>query len=447
MAVPKILVFKNTDIEDYLAAAIETAEWIKKYEVVTEEGKRWKISGAEERKYDEVEDSFLSDRSLYSGAAGIGFFFIQLYEVTKEKQWLDEAIGAADYLIHTYSQELSTNPGIHTGTAGEGLFLELLYKKTGEQRYRDQVIRIADDIYEKAIKEDGSIHWQGFFDYMGDGGAIAYWLHVAEAAKEQKYVTYAKEALDSILKLQVEQKDGSVYWKLFDPHEYFKTVPEGGVVPNFAHGTAGIAYLLTKYYEITRDEAYLTQAEKGIAFLKSIAINQEDASIVPYIYLEDEKKPYDILYLGYCHGPVGDGITLKELYRATGKKEYLDFYERLTNALIKAGVPEKRSAGYWNDCICCGSSGALLHFIDGSKIADREKYLQYAKRTANKLVNDAYKDGDGRRWYNAWTRIKPWDVDSHIGLFVGAAGSASALLSLYGELKGIAVSALYEYTD
>ncbi len=446
MGYPLIQVFKQTDADDYLQAAIETAAWIKQHEVVTDSGKHWAVSGTAGKVQDSAENSFLSDRSLYSGAAGIGFFFIQLYEATGDAQWLDEAKQAAGYLISTYEFALAGNPGIHSGLAGEGWFLDTLYRKTNDASYREQAVRIANDIYEAASKEADEIHWDGYFDYMGDGGAIAYWLYIAGLTDDKKYVAYAKEGLDSILKLQVKQDDGSVYWKLFDPHEYFKTVPAGGVVPNFAHGTAGVAYLLTKYYEVTKDEYYLDEAKKGIAFLKSIAVDDGDASIVPYIYLEEEKKPYDVFYLGYCHGPVGDGITFRELYKATGEKEYLAYYERLTNALIKAGVPEKRSAGYWNDCICCGSSGVLLHFIDASKISgDKDKYLQYANRTAVKLVNDAYKDADGCRWYNAWTRIKPWDVDSHIGLFVGAAGSASALLSLYGELKNIKISALYEY--
>lgn len=446
MAYKRISVFQQTGVEEYLETAVKTAEWIKKYEIVDEKGKRWKIGSTEGKVLDKAESDFLTERSLYSGAAGIGFFFIQLYEATKEEQYLQEAKDAAKYLLTTYRPVFAEDPGIHSGVAGEGFFLEILYQKTGEKLYRDQVVKIADDIYEQAIRENGGIHWKGFFDYMGDGGAIAYWLYTAELTNDKKYVGYAKEALDSILKLQVQNDDGSIYFKLFDPGEYFDSLPLGGVVPNFAHGTAGIVYLLTKYYEQTKDDYYLGEAKKGVAFLKSIAVDDGDASIVPYIYLEKEKKPYDVFYLGYCHGPVGDAITFRELYKATGDESYLAFYDRLTNALIKAGVPDKRSAGYWNDCICCGSSGVLLHFIAGSKTADdREKYLQYANRTAVKLVNDAYKDVDGYRWYNAWTRVKPWDVDSHLGLFIGAAGSASALLSLYGELKGIEITPLFEY--
>ena len=43
------------------------------------------------------------------------------------------------------------------------------------------------------------------------------------------------------------------------------------------------------------------------------------------------------------------------------------------------------------------------------------------------------------------TRVIPWNVDSHLGLYIGSAGSASALLSLYAAIKGIELTGLYEF--
>ena len=206
-----------------------------------------------------------------------------------------------------------------------------------------------------------------------------------------------------------------------------------------------MVYLLTKYYEASKDENYLSYAKKGFSFLENIAVKDGDSAIVPYIYWKDTGKAYDIFYLSLCHGPVGTAIVAKELYQATGDKEYIEFYRKLTNALVKAGVPNIRSAGYWNDCICCGSSGVLLHFIDGIDTIGDEKYERLAKETARKLIGDAFKDDKGIRWYNAWTRVIPWNVDSHLGLYIGAAGSASALLSLYGKLENKEITSIVEF--
>lgn len=439
----KIDLFKPIDTKEYLQAAIKTAEFIRRHEIVTEDGKYWAISATEGKEPDEVESSFLNQRSLYAGAAGIGYFLVQLFEASGDKSYLDDAISAGNYLAATYNEEVSKNPGVHSGAAGEGIFFKLLYKKTKDERFKNQAIKIADDIYNSGTKDEMGIHWDGFYDFMGDAGAVIYWIQIADLTGNKKYIEYAKEVLDSILKLGVSFDEEANYWKLFDPAEYFGTLPKGGVVPNFAHGTAGVVYLLTKYYEATGDEAYLEEAKKGLHFLEKIAINDGDASIVPYLYFEKDSKPYDVYYLGYCHGPSGDGIAVYELYKATQDKKYLDFFKRLSNALINAGVPERRSSGYWNDCLCCGSAGVLYHFLTASKIDDT--YSLYAKKTADKTITDAYKDTTGYRWYNAWTRIKPWDVDAHLGLYVGAAGSASALLAAYSKYENIEITPLFEY--
>lgn len=445
MAAKRIDVFRQNEIEDYLKAAEDTANWIKKYEIADEAGKRWKITGTEGKELDAVESAFLTDTSLYGGASGVGYFYLQLYEVTGKEEYLDEAKAAAKYIINSYKKEEVVNPGIHNGLSGQGIFALYLYDQTGDKLYVDFAKQVAEDSYTQSIKNESGIHWNGWYDFMGDGGVIAYWIYLSEKLDDNHFLEYAKEALDSILALKKIANDDSIYFELFDPSEYFDSVPKGGVVPNFAHGTAGIVYLLSKYYEATKDENYLTYAKQGFRFLKSIANNTENASIVPYLYFKGEENKYDVSYLGFCHGPVGDGIAVRELYKATGEEEYLSFYKRLTEALIEAGVPHKRSSGYWNNCICCGASGVLLHFIEATKLTGSEKYQTIANQLAYKLLNDAYKDADGKRWYDAWTRVKPWDVDAHIGLYVGSAGNASTLLTYYANKTEKNITPIFEY--
>lgn len=444
---PLINIYKRNTADDYLKTAIDVAKWLKKNEVKKKVGKSWNISsGAGSKEGDDLANK-MTDRSIYSGAAGIGYFFIQLYEATNDKSYLDEAIAAGEYLLDTYDDDLGKKPGIHGGLTGEGFFAEALYKKTGEEKYHDYAIKTGDVVYQQATKANGTFHWEGFVDYMGDGSTVSYWLYLARLTGNQKYVQYAKEFLDYIITLKTDLPDGTVYWKFFDIHDYFGELPSGGILPNFAHGTAGIVYLLTQYYEASKDETYLNLAKAGFQFLTNIAINNGDASIVPYLYLPNEEKPFDVFYLSMCHGPVGDGIVAKELYKATKDEKYLDFYRRLTNALEQAGVTYKRSKGYWNDCICCGSSGVFLHFVDGLKLTGDEKYKKLSVDIADKLIGDAYRNEEGTRWYNAWTRVIPWNVDAHSGLYIGSAGAASTLLSLYGALSGVKITQIPEFLE
>ena len=443
IALPDI--FNPTSAEDYLNGAIETAKWIKNHEINDGKGRHWPVSIKQAEADGDVIKTYLNDRTLYSGAAGIGFFFIQLYEVTGNSEYLEEAKAGAEYLINTYDPELSIKPGLHTGTAGEGFLALNLYDKTSDKKYLDHAIRIANDIYEKGIKENDLIHWKGLYDYMGDGSVAVYWIRLYKITGDSKFLDYAKKVLDSILALRIEDDANTIHWSLLNIHNFFPEVPDSGVIANFAHGTSGIVYLLTILYEATNEPEYLRYAERGINYLEKIAIKDEDSSIIPYLYLPDGQDPFNVYYLGLCHGPVGSAVVYRKLYKVTGDQKYLEGYKRFNRALIKAGVPEKRSRGYWNHCICCGESGFLLHFLTDSDLIPGGINQALAARTANDILHDAFVDEKGRRWYDAWTRVTPWDVDSNLGLFIGDAGNASALLSLYAKNKGIKITTLPEF--
>jgi lantibiotic modifying enzyme len=443
----KIKLFTPCKPENYLEAAIEAARWIRGFEVKKEKGHSWKMSGGEGQSVGDplAESLSCNDRNLYSGAAGIGYFFVQLYEATRDRSYLEEAVGAGEYLLDTFDEQMAGSPGIHMGVSGEGFFADLIYKKTEDKRFRDYAVKIGDAVYTAAVKDENGVHWQDTCDYMGDGGAVVYWLYLYEQTGEARFLDYAILGADDILSRKAYEDDRIIYWNLADLHDYFESIPAGGIIPNFAHGTSGIVYILTKLYEASRDDKYLNYAKKGVEFLKSIALNEGDSTIIPYIYYEDKNKNIDLFYLSLCHGPVGTGVMARELFTATGDKSYVKLFDRLSNSLVNADVAHKRSPGYWNDCICCGAAGVLLHFVEGYTITGNEEYKAYARKVADKLIGDAYSDERGCRWYNAWTRVMPWNVDAHHGLYIGSAGCASSLLSLYALLEEREITPIIEF--
>ena len=100
----KISVYRKNTASDYLETAIDVARWIKKYEVIKGAYKCWEISsGAGSKEGDDLAQK-MTDRSIYSGAAGVGLFFIQLYEATENEKYLDEAIQAGEYLLNTFNE-------------------------------------------------------------------------------------------------------------------------------------------------------------------------------------------------------------------------------------------------------------------------------------------------------------------------------------------------------
>lgn len=69
--VKRISIYKENTADDYLNTALDVAKWIKKYEVTKTVGKSWKISsGAGSNEGDDLANK-MTDRSIYSGAAGV----------------------------------------------------------------------------------------------------------------------------------------------------------------------------------------------------------------------------------------------------------------------------------------------------------------------------------------------------------------------------------------
>lgn len=89
---PKLFM-KNT-AEDYLQAAIDTAEWIDTLAIKTEHGRIWKALPDGQDGYREDVPLF-TPKSMYDGSAGIGIFLIRLYEATGNQRWLDGGRGGS----------------------------------------------------------------------------------------------------------------------------------------------------------------------------------------------------------------------------------------------------------------------------------------------------------------------------------------------------------------
>ena len=102
----------------------------------------------------------------------------------------------------------------------------------------------------------------------------------------------------------------------------------------------------------------------------------------------------------------------------------------------------------YDPCRRSGTAGILEHFVHAYEFTKDEEFLEYAKRTAKVLLSDSSVSDeapDQRKWYGAWTRTIPDKVVSYAGLYVGSAGCASALLSLYATDHRIRLTQLFEY--
>ena len=452
--------FKKNSDDEYLNAVFQIVKYLKNNEVVTEQGKYWKTSPEPGNDY--KGDLLITRKSIYAGSAGIGQFFLQLYDVTKDKQYLQEAEDAAEYILNTYEgPDFFKNilerdadglwpvkgwgTSVYVAPAGGGIFLEQLYEKTGNNRYRNFMLLTADDAI-IAGKDDGTIlHWSDQADLMADGSYVFFFLYVYRKTADKKYLDAAKKVLAFTDTRIIHAKEGGIYYKNVDLTLVGWDSSES-IFPNFSHGAAGTAFLNALLYEETKEDKYLDKAKEVVKFLTAIAEGDEDGTLIPYIYNPEWGKFHEFYYLSTCHGPVGTTILFRKLYELTGDEGYLEWVNQLTRGILKTGAPLIHSPGYWNSyCLCCGAPGVLTHFVKTTELTGDDAYLNAAKITADKLLGDSWNDEEGRRWYAAWTRKHPGFVETYTGLYDGAAGAGTSLLYLYAHAHNIKITDTFEY--
>lgn len=454
-------IFHKNTAEDYLRAAIETANWIDTLAVKTEHGRIWKALPEGQDGYREDVPMFTS-KSMYDGSAGIGIFLIRLYEATSDERWLKEAEEAAAHIIATqvgpewYEHTLHSEvkgiipvpgwaAGAYNGPVGEAYFLEDLYQVTRKQEYRDFVLRTADVLMEVASRDERGLFWSEQEDITADGGFIVFLDIVYRRTGIRKYLDFASEAAERIAKDALNAPNGGKFWKLLDLSMI--DFPKDTTFPNWSHGTTGTAWMFAALYQDTGKQEFLELAKAGLEYAMNISVGDEKGRLIPYQDHPVTGPTYEKYYLSTCHGPVGSTLAFREVYEVTGEELYKNWTIELSRGIVKAGAPERHSWGFWNcQCQCCGTAGILEHFAEMYEYTGEKEFYDYMIRTADVLLSDSdHRTQGSRTWYDSWWRTIPTRVVSYPGLYVGAAGCGSSLLRAYAALTGKKLTNLYEY--
>ena len=454
-------IFHKNTAEDYLRAAIETANWIDTLAVKTEHGRIWKALPEGQDGYREDVPMFTS-KSMYDGSAGIGIFLIRLYEATSDERWLKEAEEAAAHIIATqvgpewYEHTLHSEvkgiipvpgwaAGSYNGPVGGAYFLEDLYQVTRKQEYRDFVLRTADVLMEAASRDERGLFWSEQEDITADGGFIVFLDIVYRCTGIRKYLDFASEAAERVAKDALNAPNGGKFWKLLDLSMI--DFPKDTTFPNWSHGTTGTAWMFAALYQDTGKQEFLELAKAGLEYAMNISVGDEKGRLIPYQDHPVTGPTYDKYYLSTCHGPVGSTLAFREVYEVTGEELYKNWTIELSRGIVKAGAPERHSWGFWNcQCQCCGTAGILEHFAEMYEYTGEKEFYDYMIRTADVLLSDSdHRTQGSRTWYDSWWRTIPTRVVSSPGLYVGAAGCGSSLLRAYAALTGKKLTNLYEY--
>jgi lantibiotic modifying enzyme len=397
-----------------LQEALEAARWITASSLSTDEGTAWPAVPGEDAPI---------DHTLYSGVPGVVLFFLEAASVTGNTVYLDQARQGADYLIGVLDEV--TDTGLYTGLAGLGFAFHEVYKATVEERYRDAFLECLRRIEDRAISRRSGLDWGPTTDIIsGSAGTGLFLLYAARELNEGYWRDLAVRTGSRLIELGIAAEEGTK-WAM-DP-QYPK------LMPNFSHGTAGIAYFLATLYQATGDVAFLESASSGARYLISIARTEGDTCLI----FHHEPEGEDLFYLGWCHGPVGTSRLFYRLYEITEDPAWMEWVERGAAALLQSGIPEKETPGFWNNVgVCCGSAGVAEFCLSLHRLTRKTQYMDFVSRLTDQILAKGTRGDSGLSWTQAEHRSRPQFLQAQTGLMQGAAGIGLWLLHLHLYERG-----------
>jgi lantibiotic modifying enzyme len=403
----------RADKDAFWNAALGAARWLDAAAVKTQAGLAWPA---------DPRDAKTVTETLYSGTPGVVLFYLEAGAAARSRgleaeaaAFLDRAKAGAYDLISKLTRE--GEAGLYTGLAGIGFAFEEVYKATGEVRFRQGFGRVLTMIRSRAKIAGGGVEWGSVTDIIGGTAGIGLFLLYASAEMQDPlFRGLAAKAGDRLLELG-KPKGGGLDWAM-DPND-----PR--LMPNFAHGTAGVAYFLARLYEETKKKEYLDAALAGGRYLLSIAKTDGDACLI----FHNEPDGKDLYYLGWCHGPVGTANLFHLLSRVSGDRSWTGWVEKEAWGLAASGIPEKETPGFWNNAgICCGLAGVADFFLHLYPATKKESHLAFGRRIMRTLLAKGTAEDGGMKWIQAEHRVRPELLVAQTGLMQGAAGIGLVLL-------------------
>ncbi|HMD71559.1 MAG TPA: lanthionine synthetase LanC family protein [Bryobacteraceae bacterium] len=232
----------------YLDTALEVSNYLASLEQPQASGIAWPAS--------DQPGTYVST-GVVDGAAGIGFFYLRLYQVTRDPAFLDKARKAADFVDYQYR-----NGGIYgnydwlSGVAGGGEFFLALYSATADPVYLNRATFAGDWLESNALSDAYGYHWvfPGLTNVYtslahGSGGVALFLTHLYRQTANPSYLQFAEGAVRWTTHYTVPLGDSAIGWK--------RLATDTGTYNGWCGGSAGMYFVLKELWLVTGNDSYL----------------------------------------------------------------------------------------------------------------------------------------------------------------------------------------------
>ena len=329
--------------------------FLRLYEVTGEVAYLDKARGAADYVASEYRRGRSSGFDWQAGAIGGGEFFVMMYRVTGEKRYLDDARSTAALLLTqatrdatgTYWQfpnSTAIYPGIAHGAAGGGVFFLHLYELTTEQQYLD----IALDCYKWMMGHtvpigSDAVGWKqvtrdeaAYHGLCGGASGIVYFLdELHRATGDDRYLRDLERAADGLVHSAQQIGDDEASWR-------YTTSSVSSPPVIYCHGTAGASVALAFAASRTGRSHFVDFAQRGARRLFAIATKADgDGPAWPHI----ENTP--MFETGFQTGAASVGHTFLRLHATLGDRHYLEEAARVGDYLLRIGDRPRPAQMRW----------------------------------------------------------------------------------------------------
>lgn len=362
--------------------------------------------------------------SLYAGIAGLAPV---LAEIAQYRQLNEREQTLATRIVARLSAQARgrTEPSLYDGLAGDVTALRLLAPGQEVTALRRLAELATPDGWKTTLDiEPGS--GAPFNDIiLGAAGVVltALW---AESEFSQRIATTGGEALLRA----ADRTPAGLDWAM--------APGSPSRMPNYSHGTAGVAAALAVAGAALDREDFLQAAVEGARHVLAVGSLEDGGFVVPHTIPPSSREVEPVTYT-WCHGPTGTSLLFAALSHAgvtrVGDHDVDDLRHRCLTSVLTSGLPDRLRPGFWdNDGRCCGTAGVgdvLLDAVQDCPEAARAKSLtQAALRMGDALVKRAIRDEAGARWRFLEHRKNPPLLPPGTGWMQGAAGIGAYLLRL-----------------
>lgn len=417
---PRVVLADHSLPAQTLLLAEDVGRWLADHAVERPAGVAWP---------DDALNPGVVGYDLGSGVAGKVLYFVALYRATGKQEYLDLALGGADYLAAILREPgvFDTNSrkaGLYTGVPGIGVALVNVRQHAPRGKYDAALQDLLALLDDWSVDGPAGLHWSDDFNDLlyGDAGTVLFLSWYADQTGDRHAADLAHRGAHFLLNQAIVADEGK-YW-LFRRSKEFN-------LPNFSHGTAGISYVLATVGAQSGDASLKLGAQAGFDYIKSIAEIDGDFMRIPYGW---GSESWDGLYeFGWAHGLVGTVAMFMRLQDTNIDAQSAAEYERLARHTLQninlPGTPSPPFAEPSTPMDYRFGRAGVLAFLDEEQTALQTRVWMHLEQAA---IN-----GEG---------VAHWEVDApefmgggraaYTGFLHGAAGMGLAVLDMHARLSG-----------